>query len=1242
MQMLPEKFLVDDIYKSSQLDSDATLKKRRSYSDQFALSIRQSIAACIKEHFSPVGSETIRDLFVLQDEGLHHFDEVLSRMDVTTLRSLYVIDSCLSFDESRMLGKFQLRVLVLSHAHLKRLPRCIFEISSLEVLKIDHNNLEEVPDEVGNLSNLRTFCCDSQRPRLRILPNSITRLDQLQVLSFCDNRIETIALVATLPNLRVLRCNANHIVRLPTQIVNLSQLVWLDVSHNRISRIPVSLLDLVRRLCRFDYFNLHLQPAHVRRSKAALLANLELECFLTNALSKKICANDLVMVVFGETGAGKATLVQALKDSKGVARHESKPHKYPVRIHQFDLTVRSGTDSSSRSVNGTPCSDAASKSGFSIDEWSSDAASRFVTCVVFGGDHLDVFTSSVRADIYLLLIDLTSLEHHNGSQHLVARHVARLQMWLQSLYELSPDVPVLIVGTHADLAKSVTFYDVCTTLDGLMAKARQRHRVRYADTRCHNCLLCCEKTMGGRHALTKSRSGHLGFADLSSTHTSRTPSISGHAGLPPQEELSRPTDSSGLSFPHVVGYYEVDSKRCYPKDSKKTNFSIEQLKSAILRMALSREGIPVEWIAFSRQLQATSSANPSRPITCMSLEDVVSMARSFDISESQVPLMLQHLHRRGQLVYFAADDALLLQLVVIDPAWLLDVAERLLAAQDRSRADGAQILQWLKIEDVDRQFQKGVSTRFSLPHWLLAALERLGYCATLCLSPTGERVFFFPRLLELGPPSLDVWPDIPELDERQVAFDVSIRTVSTRMFMEFLMSVNLEGRKTLEIVPDPAPVFLSHCVVFFSALDVGRCDDCQGLRNNTRMHRVCKAVDDSMAHDDVLHKVFIGLQPGMCTVRIKVRGTSPCCIMKMALRFLEQFIDDQGGEVAADPLLLLDRQGRRSCFYSCSSADYSLSAANGSPVSIECYEDRNFSLLCPKCVLLRDVRPERISHQSMTARNKAVCNKWHNLGSWTRAVTGDYRFSSVDRPLSLTPTALPEYEHPRLALLLPPSYDVSLKEWYLTSRMRFLEGLEVHFLCENPTYWHMMDSFGLRLLCHSHSASSSFCRKDAIAGITSALFGLALPMIQLFQGVNEHSQSGRLLAPVVLELMRMYDYLRCVDPQTHDDAYSWLARNKDRLVAMLTKVLANAVVNFTDGPQQTDVYVKAGASLSPDDVLQTPSRANRYELGRFLRLETSSGRFGPLRPLYVGREIRWVCDTHYEELRSMCSLQFNT
>jgi len=50
-----------------------------------------------------------------------------------------------------------------------------------QVLKVDHNNLVEIPSLLGRLERLTTFNCASQRPRVRLLPGSITRLHQLQV-----------------------------------------------------------------------------------------------------------------------------------------------------------------------------------------------------------------------------------------------------------------------------------------------------------------------------------------------------------------------------------------------------------------------------------------------------------------------------------------------------------------------------------------------------------------------------------------------------------------------------------------------------------------------------------------------------------------------------------------------------------------------------------------------------------------------------------------------------------------------------------------------------------------------------------------------------------------------------------------------------------------------------------------------------------------------------------------------------
>ena len=382
---------------------------------------------------------------------------------------------------------------------------------------------------------------------------------------------------------------------------------------------------------------------------------------------------------------------------------------------------------------------------------------------------------------------------------------------------------------------------------------------------------------------------------------------------------------------------------------------------------------------------------------------------------------------------------------------------------------------------------------------------------------------------------------------------------------------------------------------------------------------------------------------------MQVRGVSACCAMKAVLSFLELYFDDVPNDwVTSLPATADSNSSNASDKASLNSqtASFSSDSRGGSsgggphssalnsftPQNTE-EEDRHFYLLCPKCVLLRHAKPEKISyHQSSgNVKRKAICNKWHNLGSWSRAVTGDYRCTSVDLHMQSNLVNLPDYEHPRLVLVLPPSLAVSTKEWYMNSRIKFLEGFEVHFLCENPTYWHMTENSGFKLQTQGFRQKvAPTSRKNFGSGGNhlSSILSQALSMVQVVQGVNEHNQTSRLIAPVVADLIKMYDYLRNVDPHT-SDSYAWLTKNKDRVVTMLTKVLANA----SDG--LPDLYFKAGSSIMPEILFQSPSKTNRTDLAKFLRIETSSGRFGQLRPLYVGREIRWVCETHYEELRTI-------
>lgn len=135
---------------------------------------------------------------------------------------------------------------------------------------------------------------------------------------------------------------------------------------------------------------------------------------------------------------------------------------------------------------------------------------------------------------------------------------------------------------------------------------------------------------------------------------------------------------------------------------------------------------------------------------------------------------------------------------------------------------------------------------------------------------------------------------------------------------------------------------------------------------------------------------------------------------------------------------------------------------------------RRLYIVCPKCILLRVPCPDLIeysgsqgagrSHRrrgpaasSSSLRRKPICTRWHNLGSWARVVTGDYRSSTpgvagadtagrVSRsggqgpgqagqggrctqyPLPAT-LGLSDRQHPRLVLVLPATERLSLLDW---------------------------------------------------------------------------------------------------------------------------------------------------------------------------------------------------------------------
>jgi len=114
-----------------------------------------------------------------------------------------------------------------------------------------------------------------------------------------------------------------------------------------------------------------------------------------------------------------------------------------------------------------------------------------------------------------------------------------------------------------------------------------------------------------RYVFVAAASSMAGSGDLLSFHASSSSTGS----------------SSRLRLPHVVGYYETDSRKPFPKDSKKWNVSVDQLKSAIVRLAshagtsvLAADGVPSSWAAFAQHVAAIKEHAPNMP--CISYDEV--------------------------------------------------------------------------------------------------------------------------------------------------------------------------------------------------------------------------------------------------------------------------------------------------------------------------------------------------------------------------------------------------------------------------------------------------------------------------------------------------------------------------------------------------------------------------------------------------------------------------------------------
>lgn len=159
-----------------------------------------------------------------------------------SLRELYLSDN-----KIRRMPHVLTRLRGLSHLdlagnYLTDLPSGFAILAdSLTNLKLGSNLLQQIPDELLLLQNLKIL--DWENNRLRSLPDSIQRWRKLEVLSVSDNWISSMPdALCDMSSLSTLSVRNNLLSKLPQKISQLVHLGRLDVRENPIP------LEEIRRL----------------------------------------------------------------------------------------------------------------------------------------------------------------------------------------------------------------------------------------------------------------------------------------------------------------------------------------------------------------------------------------------------------------------------------------------------------------------------------------------------------------------------------------------------------------------------------------------------------------------------------------------------------------------------------------------------------------------------------------------------------------------------------------------------------------------------------------------------------------------------------------------------------------------------------------------------------------------------------------------------------------------------------
>lgn len=288
------------------------------------------------------------------------------------------------------------------------IPEVFFSCSRLQNINLYHNELHFIDQRIGKLRCLNLL--DLGRNRIDILPNVFDELPNLQIFILEGNLLSAIpSSFSKLCSLNTLSLADNMLKDFPSPLIDLKNLKTLNLHYNRIQHIPDVVYPLIQRLQEIT-----LQDNPLRHQVLAKLRTERLQHYIREHSINQDFANsrNLRVLVVGECGSGKTSLVEALCKSKYVAPFKRKTHDHTVGINCYKWPLY--------------CSD----QSFDISVWD------------FGGE------KSYSMMNQLFLSDCTLIWIVVNAQ--TFDYVMSIKSWLNAILSTCEEVDLTIVVTHSD------------------------------------------------------------------------------------------------------------------------------------------------------------------------------------------------------------------------------------------------------------------------------------------------------------------------------------------------------------------------------------------------------------------------------------------------------------------------------------------------------------------------------------------------------------------------------------------------------------------------------------------------------------------------------------------------------------------------------------------------------------------------------------------------------------------------